>query len=60
MSKKRFSGEQVVNKLREAEVFLRQRARASWKPAGKWGSPSRPNTGGGKSTVVCGWIRRSG
>jgi|ETNmetMinimDraft_11_1059920.scaffolds.fasta_scaffold169706_1 hypothetical protein len=60
MSRKRYSTEQIVTKLRQAEVELGRGLRVPPRSARSSGSASRPTTGGGRSTVASASIRRSG
>ena len=59
MPTKRYSTEQIVSKLRQAEVELSRGLRVPWSVR-NWGLASRPTTGGGKSTVACASTRPSG
>jgi len=51
MSRGRFTVEQIIGLLREAEVRL-SHAGTSVRPAGRWGSRSRPTIGGVNNTVA--------
>jgi hypothetical protein len=53
MPRKRFTAEQIITKLREAEVELAKGPRAipRGRCAGSWGSDSRPTTSGGGNTA---------
>ena len=51
MSRKRFSAEQIVNKLREAEVLIAQ-GQAVSHVCKQIGVTDRRTTGGGRSTGV--------
>ena len=59
MSQKRHTPEQIINKLRQAEVEL---ARGATVPQAckKIGVTGRLITGGGPSMGECGWTRPSG
>ena len=57
MVRKAFKPEQIINKLREAEVLLSQGSTVEVKPVESWESPNRPITAGVKNTAVCGWNR---
>ena len=50
MAKKRFSPEQIITMLWEAEVLLNQATLAS-KSIASWGSLNRPIIGGGRNTA---------
>ena len=60
MPRKRYSTEQIVTKLRQAEVELGRGLRVPPRSARSSGSASRRTTGGGRSTAACASIRRSG
>ncbi len=49
MPRKRYTPEQLINSLREAEVLMSQGSTAKEEP-GTWEYPSRPTTNGGKNT----------
>ena len=51
MSRERHSVDQIIGKLRQADVELGQ-ARPSRKPAAAWRSPCRPTTAGVRSTAA--------
>ena len=58
MSRKRFTVDSIVCRLREAEVELsRVIELVRW--SGNWASVSRRTTAGVESTGVCAWIRLS-
>jgi hypothetical protein len=52
MSRKRFTAEQIIGKLREAEVALAQRQKRRGRFAVPWASPNRLFIAGAGSTVV--------
>lgn len=56
---KKFTAEQIIGRLREAEVGLAQ-GKTVPEVVRKLGVPSRRTTGGSGSTAACGRIRRSG
>ena len=59
MPLKRYQPEQIIGKLREAEVFLSQGL--PWtRPAARSRRPSRPTTAGGRSMAAFGWTRPTG
>ena len=59
MARKRYTAEEIIGKLREAEVALAQGDRLRrWRAASAW--PSRPITAGGASTAVCELIKPNG
>ena len=51
MKRKRHTPEQIIGKLREAEVKL-AKGIAVPRSARTWASPSRPTTAGGRSTAA--------
>ena len=51
MPRKRYTPEQIINSLREAEVLISQGSTAG-QAARHLELPSRPTTNGGKNTVV--------
>ena len=51
MVRKAFRPEQIINRLREAEVLLSQGATIGEATEG-WGSRSRPTTAGARSTAA--------
>ena len=53
MSRRRHSVDQIIGKLRQADVELGTRGRPSRKPAAVWRSPCRPTTAGVRSTAAC-------
>ena len=59
MNGKRHTPEQIIHKLRQAEVELGQGSTVP-QVCKKIGGRSRPITGGARSLVGCAWIRRSG
>ena len=56
---KKFTAEQIIGKLREAEVGLAQ-GKTVTQVVRKLGVTEQTTTGGSGSTVGCGRIRRSG
>ncbi len=58
MPRKRYTSEQIISKLREAEVEL-ARGKKVPQVCRQLGSRSRPTTVGAKSTVAFEWIRPS-
>ena len=59
MSRKRFTAESIIIKLREAEVGLAPGQRVGQVCRQDRGERARPTTGGGRSTEVFDWIRPS-
>ena len=57
MVKKSFTPEQIINKLREAEVLISQGANTG-EASRKIGVTSRPTIDGAKSTAACALIRQ--
>ena len=60
MAGKRFSAEQIIIKLREAEVGLAQGQRVGQVSKQMGVSEQTYYTGGAKSTEGCGWTRPRG
>lgn len=56
MAKRKQTAEEIINKLREAEVIIATGSRLQ-RPPGASGYRGRPATGGGPSTAVFGWTR---
>ena len=50
MPRKRYTPEQIINSLREAEVLMSQGSTAGAKPQDTWVLPSRPTTAGERNT----------
>ena len=59
MPRKRYSTEQIVTKVRQAEVELGRGLRTPQVCKKPWGSVSRRPPAGGRSTAGCVSIRRS-
>ncbi len=57
MAKRKHKAEEIINKLREAEVVIATGNTVA-EAARRMASRSRPFTAGGPSTVVSGWTRR--
>ena len=60
MPRKRFSTEQIITKVRQAEVELGRGLKGRRRSARRSGSASRRTTGGGRSAAACGSTKRNG